>query len=143
MRRLQYLSFALAAVLLAFVTSSAAAQAASFDGYWVISLTPDSSSEQKGAYAFKEQMLIEGGSVTAELFSNYGFAPKSASLLATTPQVKFEAVMAADKFGSLKWTVTVVSSTQTTGTLVWTRNDGVVWNYTFIANKGTPPAPAE
>jgi hypothetical protein len=141
MSRIQLSTCGLVAVLIASFASTARGQAMSpVDGYWVIQLTADDASIRKGAASFEERALIESGKFTVEAFSYYGFPAQDLTFLSTSPTYTFEAVMAAEKFGSIKWVGERQSATRITGTLTWTRNDGEVWNYTFVANKGTPPS---
>ena len=129
-----------AAVLLAAFSPSARGQAMSpVDGFWVFELTADDASIKKGAANFEERALIEEGKLTAEAFSYYGFPTQALNVTDPTNYV-FDAVMAADKFGSIKWCGERRSSTRITGTLTWTREDGQIWTYSFVANKSTPPS---
>jgi hypothetical protein len=140
MKRTQLMTLGLATVLLASVSLTARAQVPStVDGFWVIDLTADDVSVKKGAASFGERALIEFGKLTAEAFSYYGFPTKDLVVLNPTPYT-FEVVMAAEKFGSIRWYGVRQSATRITGTLSWTRDDGAVWNYTFVADKSTPPS---
>jgi hypothetical protein len=120
------------------VVATAAVDATSFDGIWVVSADADAPAERGGRLDFTEYFTIESGVVTPQELSKLGFEPKAATF-----------GTAAD--GSPTWTVTLDSTSQGTvtitggraadgrmsGTLSWVRN-GDTFKYAYI---GTPVVP--
>jgi hypothetical protein len=143
MRSIQKALIGLAAIMTAIVALPAQAQSPGpLDGLWQSVNTPDALSIIKGANGFEENVLIENSMATREIFSQFGFLPTPSTILTTTPIITYECVYTADKFGTLKVLGQVNSTNAISGTMIWSRADGSVWNYTFSMVKiGTGPTP--
>ncbi|MGH7214567.1 MAG: hypothetical protein ACREIT_07380 [Tepidisphaeraceae bacterium] len=99
-------------------------------GLWVVAVTPDDASARAGAQTFDDTLLFEeDGTLTAEAFGMYGFAPAPVTG-SDEDSNAFSANGASTDCGSTVWTGRVGSS-EVTGHLTWNRSDGTVCRYTF------------
>lgn len=117
-----------------------AAEAAVFEGVWMVEANPDLSAERGGRFEFQEYLMIESGTVTASELCKLGFDPTGATF-------------STDGAGKITWTVTMTSRTQgvltitgeqgsggtIVGSILWDR-DGKSYRYAYSGKKFIPGA---
>ncbi len=130
--RLKKLLITTVLAILAFLAVPSVARAeAGTDGTYSIHLTPDAKTEQYGGKAFDESFMFEGAEVTMEVFSPMGFSPSTAAYDAVTGY--FNVTMTSLSRGTLVWSVKFVNN-KALGNLVWTRETGEIWKFSFVQN---------
>jgi hypothetical protein len=110
-------------------------QVAVLDGTsWKVEVEPDAMAKDKGEKEFKETLTFADGNVSLS-------APKVGSeaspySVTTTGEKEwtFKAERMSSGEGSSVWTGTVRGKSLD-GKLIWTKNDGTVFTYTFKGNK--------
>ncbi len=107
------------------------AAASSLDGTtWSVKLTPDEAAKQKNEKGFNDTLIFQGGKVTMTECIKRGF-PSSAYAPGDAAQPSsFKAEQASQTEGKTRW-VGAVANNAIKGTMIWTKNDGTVVNYTF------------
>ncbi len=100
-----------------------------FDGNYALHFTPDAATIQSGAKEFDDTAIVEGDVINFEVFCPMGFAPTVSSIdlvgsmmTMTTTSVARGTIVSKFQFvnGKVK------------GTMVWTREDGRIWNFSYV-----------
>ena len=117
------------------VVAVAGSKVAVLDGTsWKVEVEPDTMAKDKGEKQFKETVTFADGKVSLSA-PKVGFeaSPYSASKTGEK-ELTFKADRASAGEGSSVWTGTVRGN-DLEGKLIWTKNDGTVFTYSFKGNK--------
>jgi hypothetical protein len=124
-------------VIVALLASANVAMAGKdlFQGKWKVTVTPDEDSRKAGEKEFADTLVFDGNKFTATECEKEGFKAVEYEIdqRAHGP-AKFTATATSEKQGKAAWGGTAVVK-EITGTLVWTKKDGSVMNYTFKGSK--------
>jgi hypothetical protein len=105
-------------------------------GTWKTTVTPDDDAHRAGERELKDQLIFKGGTFTSSEFAKRGFDPGPYDEEIHPGSVGgFTAIQnskAGD--GNIKWNGFVAAG-ELSGTLVWTKKDGTVLNYSLKGNK--------
>ncbi len=103
-----------------------------FTGSWTITVTADDSMTGKG---FDDVLTFHGDQFVSAELTKRGFASCQYDE-ATTPMgvAQFDAKPHSDQQGDAAWHGEVAGD-QLTGTMIWTKKDGTVVNYSFSGQK--------
>jgi hypothetical protein len=107
-------------------------------GSWSTTITPDDDARHAGERDIKDKLIFKGGTFSSTEFAKRGFDPGPYDEEIHPGSVGgFTAVQNAKAAGdgNLKWNGFVAAG-ELSGTLVWTKKDGTVLNYTFKGSKG-------
>jgi Zn ribbon nucleic-acid-binding protein len=108
---------------------------ASLDGTnWQVKVTPDEAAAKKGEKAFDDTIVFKDGKVSMSECVKVGFAASAYTATKTADGWSFKTEQTSDKEGKAVWNGTTKGDT-CKGTLVWTKKDGTVLNYTFDGKK--------
>lgn len=120
------------AVMCVMALSYARAEAPAVDPYpgaWMLTVTPDSPSEQKGARLFETAVVFESETFSSEAFGPMGFCPQPYTL-SGQQNPTFSVTLSNPTQGTLQWSGQLTGG-KLTGTLCWTKANGKVLNYSF------------
>jgi hypothetical protein len=105
---------------------------AAFMGVWQLTLTPTDNSAGDGAKVFAEKLAFGADDIMAEAFAQYGFVSDGYWIFSEGPA--FWGMMSSNSKGNLYWQG-VASGSALSGYVVWCKNDGAVWTFTFTGSK--------
>ena len=107
------------------------------DGKWELTVTPDDDARTAGEKEFKDNINFNGGKFTSEALQKHGFDPGPYDE-DTRPGIgTFDAVLKSKtEEGKAKWHGMVTGS-EMTGDMVWTKKDGTAYNFSFTGNRPT------
>ena len=108
------------------------------DGKWELTVTPDDDARTAGEKEFKDTLTFKGGKFTSDALQKHGFDPGPYDEDPTRGGMgTFDAVLKSKtEEGKAKWHGLVTAS-EISGDLVWTKKDGTAYNFTFTGNRPT------
>jgi hypothetical protein len=105
-------------------------------GKWTTTITPDDDARHAGERDIKDELVFKGGTFTSAEFAKRGFEPGTFDEEIHPGSVGGFTAIQKDKSGdNIKWNGFIAAG-ELSGTLVWTKKDGTVLNYTFKGSKG-------
>jgi len=101
---------------------------------WSVIVTPDETAMSKGEKIYNDTLVFSGGKVTMNECVAYGFGATAYTAAKSGDSWSFSTDQASEKEGKTRWTAEMKADS-VKGTLVWTKKDGTVFNYTFGGKK--------
>lgn len=133
MRKARSSFLAVVAGIMVLALSAPASGEDLFTGTWTVALTPGESAVRDGAKAFEDAMVFEETQLLTENFAFYGFSPGTYTVPQDQPQ-RFSATLQSNTKGKLEWNGAIAEG-RISGSLVWTKPDGIVWTFAFSGAK--------
>jgi len=105
-------------------------------GKWTATITPDDDAHRAGEREVKDELTFKGGTFASTAFAKRGFDPGPYDEEIHPGSVGGFSAIQNNKSGdgNIKWNGFVAAG-ELSGTLVWTKKDGTVLNYTFKGSK--------
>src|SRR5262245_3106202 len=136
-------AMAAAILLTTLASASAATQTAPtaalgpLDGTaWAVRVTPDEAAAKKGDKPFDDVMMFQAGRVSMSACLKYGFKPSKYTTVKSDGGWNVTTEQTSESAGKTVWNAVIAGDT-IKGTLVSTKKDGTVLNYTFEGKKGS------
>lgn len=97
---------------------------------WVVQMTPDTASQQKGEKSFSDTLVFENGKVWMTECTKAGFESSQYTLSPAGEAWTFATEQVSLKEGRSAWTAAIQNET-IKGSMTWTKKDGSTINYDF------------
>lgn len=104
-----------------------------YSGAWQLQVEPDDASQDAGAVAFEDAILVAEGYVSSEAFGPYGFAG-GAVVESDEDDNVFGSTLTSSSQGTLAM-VAQAAGGNISGQLVWQKADGAVMRYNFSGQR--------
>jgi hypothetical protein len=102
---------------------------------WAVKVTPDEAAMKKGEKVFNDVIMFQSGRVAMSECVKAGFKPSAYKAEKSAAGWSVSTEQMSEKMGTSVWTVEVEGDA-IKGTLVTTKKDGTVLNYTFTGKAG-------
>ena len=122
------------------IAATQTAPALPLDGTtWTVNVTPDAAAAAKGEKPFPDVLMFSAGRVAMSECLKYGFTASRYTTVKAGEGWTFTTEQTSEKMGKSIWSADIMGDS-IKGTMVSTKLDGTILNYSFSGKKAEKPA---